>query len=103
MEVSGHLHTPIALPPGKQPSVPIGRKLDGPQSRSGRGEKVLTVLTECLMSSCLSLLLLLVPSCDKTARCFLSLALPYNLYTVLIFSAYIFNIMHSYYLLRNEY
>jgi hypothetical protein len=31
MEVSGQLHAPAALPPGK------GSRLGGPQSRSGRG------------------------------------------------------------------
>jgi hypothetical protein len=35
MEVSGQLEAPAALPPGKEPPVPIGR-LGGPQSRSGR-------------------------------------------------------------------
>jgi hypothetical protein len=33
MEVSGQLHAPAALLPGKEPLVPIG----GPQNRSGRG------------------------------------------------------------------
>jgi hypothetical protein len=33
MEVSGQLHAPAALPPGKDPLVPIG----GPQIRSERG------------------------------------------------------------------
>jgi hypothetical protein len=37
MEVSGQLHAPAALPPGKEPLVPIGWGLGGPQSRSGRG------------------------------------------------------------------
>jgi hypothetical protein len=37
--VSGQLHAPAALPPEKEPPVPIG----GPQSRSGRRgeEKIL--------------------------------------------------------------
>jgi hypothetical protein len=35
MEVSGQLHTPAALPPGKEPLVPLDRRLGGPQSRSG--------------------------------------------------------------------
>jgi hypothetical protein len=41
MEVSGQLHTPAALPPGKEPRrYPLDRRLGGPQSRSGlRGEK----------------------------------------------------------------
>jgi hypothetical protein len=33
MEVSGQLYAPAALPPGKEPLVP----LSGPQSRSGGG------------------------------------------------------------------
>jgi hypothetical protein len=37
MEVSGQLHAPAALPAGKEPLVPLDRKLGGPQSRSGRG------------------------------------------------------------------
>jgi hypothetical protein len=32
MEVSGQLHAPATLPPGKEPLVPTG-----PQNRSGRG------------------------------------------------------------------
>jgi hypothetical protein len=38
MEVSGQLHAPAALPPGKEPLVwyPLDRRLGGPQSRSGR-------------------------------------------------------------------
>jgi hypothetical protein len=38
MEVSGQLHAPDALPPGKESQVPImDTRLGGPQSRSGRG------------------------------------------------------------------
>jgi hypothetical protein len=37
MEVSGQLHAPAALPPGKNSWYPLDRRLDGPQSRSGRG------------------------------------------------------------------
>jgi hypothetical protein len=37
MEVSGQLHAPAALPPGKETLVPMDRRLGGPQSRSGRG------------------------------------------------------------------
>jgi hypothetical protein len=37
MEVSGQLHAPAALPPGKEPWYPLDRRLGGPQSRSGRG------------------------------------------------------------------
>jgi hypothetical protein len=34
MEVSGQLHAPAALPPGKSPWYPLDRRLGGPQSRS---------------------------------------------------------------------
>jgi hypothetical protein len=37
MEVSGQLHARAALPPGKKLLIPIVRRQDGPQSRSGRG------------------------------------------------------------------
>jgi len=37
MEVSGQLNASAALPQGKSPPYPFKRKLDGPQSRSGRG------------------------------------------------------------------
>jgi hypothetical protein len=36
LEVSGQLHAPAALPPGKKPRYPLDRRLSGPQSRSGR-------------------------------------------------------------------
>jgi hypothetical protein len=35
LEVSGQLHAPAALPPGKSPRYPFYRRLGGPQSRSG--------------------------------------------------------------------
>jgi hypothetical protein len=35
MEVSGQLHAPAALPPGKDPRYTLDRRLGGPQSRSG--------------------------------------------------------------------
>jgi hypothetical protein len=38
MEVSGQLHGPAALPPGKD-HLPLDRRVGGPQSRSGRGGK----------------------------------------------------------------
>jgi hypothetical protein len=38
LEVSGQLHAPAALPPGKEPRYPLDGTLGGPQSRSGRGE-----------------------------------------------------------------
>jgi hypothetical protein len=38
--VSGQLHAPAALPPGKSPRYPFYRRLGGPQSRSGRYGKV---------------------------------------------------------------
>jgi hypothetical protein len=34
--VSGKLHAPADLPPGKSPRYPFYRRLGGPQSRSGR-------------------------------------------------------------------
>jgi hypothetical protein len=34
--VSGQLHAPAALPPGKSSRYPFYRRLGGPQSRSGR-------------------------------------------------------------------
>jgi hypothetical protein len=37
MEVSGRLHAPAALPQGNSPLYPLDRRLDGSQSRSGRG------------------------------------------------------------------
>jgi len=37
MELTGQLYAPAALPPGKEPLVPLDRRLDGPRSRSGRG------------------------------------------------------------------
>jgi hypothetical protein len=37
MEVSGQLHVPASLPPGKEPLYPLDRRLGGPYSRSGRG------------------------------------------------------------------
>jgi hypothetical protein len=36
MEVSDELHVPAALPPGKEPPVPLNRRLGKPQNRSGR-------------------------------------------------------------------
>jgi hypothetical protein len=39
MEVSGQLHAPAALSPGKSPWYPLDRRLGWPQSRSGRGDE----------------------------------------------------------------
>jgi hypothetical protein len=36
LEVSGQLHSPAALPPGKSPRYPLDRRLGGPQSRFGQ-------------------------------------------------------------------
>jgi hypothetical protein len=36
LEVSGQLHAPAALPPGKSSRYPLYRRLGGPQSRSGQ-------------------------------------------------------------------
>jgi hypothetical protein len=45
LDLSGQLHAPTALPPGKAPPLryPLDRRLGGPQSRSGRcgEEKIL--------------------------------------------------------------
>jgi hypothetical protein len=38
MEVSGQLHAPAALLRGKNTRYSLDRRLDGPQSRTGRGE-----------------------------------------------------------------
>jgi len=35
MEVSGQLHTPAALSPGRSPWYPMDRRLGGPQSWAG--------------------------------------------------------------------
>jgi hypothetical protein len=35
--VSGQLHAPAALHQGKEPLLPLDRRLGGPQSRSGHG------------------------------------------------------------------
>jgi hypothetical protein len=37
MEVIDQLYAPAALPPGKEPLVPLDRRLGGPQKRSGHG------------------------------------------------------------------
>jgi hypothetical protein len=37
MEVSGQIHGPDALPPGKETLYPLYRRLGGSQSRCGRG------------------------------------------------------------------
>jgi hypothetical protein len=34
--MSGQLHAPAVLPPGKSPRYPFYRRLGGPQSRSGQ-------------------------------------------------------------------
>jgi len=46
--VSGQLHAPDALPPGKDPRYPLHRRLGGPQSQYGHGgeEKKFPVLPE---------------------------------------------------------
>jgi hypothetical protein len=40
MEVSGQLHTPAALPSGKETVVLLDRRLGGPQDRYERSGKV---------------------------------------------------------------
>jgi len=37
VEVSGQIHDPAALLPGKEPPYPFNRRLGGPQSRSAHG------------------------------------------------------------------
>jgi hypothetical protein len=37
MQVSGQLHSPAALSPGKEPRYLLDRRLSGPQNRSGLG------------------------------------------------------------------
>jgi hypothetical protein len=39
MEVSGHLHAPATLLPGKELRYPSDRRLGGTQRRSGRGDE----------------------------------------------------------------
>jgi hypothetical protein len=41
--MSGQLHAPAALTPGKEPRYPLDRRLGGPQSRSGRREEKILV------------------------------------------------------------
>jgi hypothetical protein len=36
LDVTGQLHAPAALPPGKETRYPLDRRLGGPQSRSGQ-------------------------------------------------------------------
>jgi hypothetical protein len=40
MEVSGQLHAPAALPPGKKPPVPTEQEAGWPQGRAGRCGKI---------------------------------------------------------------
>jgi hypothetical protein len=51
LEVSGQLHAPAALPPGKSPRYPFYRRLGGPQSRSGRYGEWGAVLIETISSA----------------------------------------------------
>jgi hypothetical protein len=37
MEISGQLHAPAALLPGKSPWYPLDRRLGGPQNQFGQG------------------------------------------------------------------
>jgi hypothetical protein len=48
MDVSGQIHDPAALPPGKGHLVPFGQEVGWPHSRSGRsgGEKNYQPLSE---------------------------------------------------------
>jgi len=52
MEVSGQLHVQAALPPWKEPLVPLDRRLGGPQDWSGRdGDGRYVLLCPCLESN----------------------------------------------------
>jgi hypothetical protein len=44
MEVSGQIHVPASLLTRKEPPVPIGSEVGGPQSRSGRGGEAIARL-----------------------------------------------------------
>jgi hypothetical protein len=64
MEVSGQLHAPATLPPGKSPRYPFYRRFGGPQSRSGRyGEVKIFILRRviCLPSPGLFLAVIFDP------------------------------------------
>jgi len=39
MEMSGQLHAPAVLLPGKESQYPFDRRLNGPQRRFGRDDK----------------------------------------------------------------
>jgi hypothetical protein len=39
MQVSGQARTPATLPPGKEPPLPLNRRLGGPESSTGRFEE----------------------------------------------------------------
>jgi hypothetical protein len=45
MEKSGQLHSPVALPPGKEPRYPLDRRQVGPQFK-----KSSTVTTWCILA-----------------------------------------------------
>jgi hypothetical protein len=49
--VSGQLHAPAALPPGKNPHYPLDRTLGGPQSQSGQHGEVLCIESFCPQKS----------------------------------------------------
>jgi hypothetical protein len=54
MGVSGQLHGPAALSPGKEPLVPLDRRLSGLQSRSGHdGEEKSSLATSLLIRGCI--------------------------------------------------
>ena len=45
MEANGSLHASAAVPPEKEPRYPLNRRLGGPHSRTGFGEKDKNVLS----------------------------------------------------------
>jgi hypothetical protein len=53
MDVSGQLHTPASLLPGKNAQVPIHQKLGGLQSRSGHCEEEKIILYMPKTEQCL--------------------------------------------------
>jgi len=52
MEVSGRLHTPAALPPRKQPTYQLHRRLGGFQGRAGANKIKLVKISRSLYQTC---------------------------------------------------
>jgi len=64
--VSGQLHAPVVLPPGKEPTVPVEKGARWPHSRSGRPGEAKWNLRKKIYASTLSWWQLAL----KTAVCF---------------------------------